>query len=61
MKDMQEHLERVRQNADDCQHISDKATDTAKRELFARLAAHHRILAAEVERALKQLSDQAKR
>jgi Mor family transcriptional regulator len=52
MKDMQIHLERLRQDAAECRRISEQATDAAKRELFAKLAEHHRVLAAEVERAI---------
>jgi hypothetical protein len=53
MRDMQIHLESLRRDADECQRISDAAAgDAAKRDLFARLAEHHRVLAAEVERAI---------
>jgi hypothetical protein len=34
--------------------IRDLATDPMKRELFAKLAEHYRVLAAEVERAIKE-------
>jgi hypothetical protein len=53
MKDMQAHLEKLRADAAECTLISDLATDVKKRELFARLADHLKILAAEVERAIK--------
>jgi hypothetical protein len=33
--------------------IRDLATDNRKKELFAKLAEHHRTLAAEIERAMK--------
>jgi hypothetical protein len=34
--------------------ISDAATDKEKRDLFARLAEHHRVLASELERAIAE-------
>jgi hypothetical protein len=52
MKDMQDHLATLRREAAKCHRISAAATDPAKRELFARLALHHEILAGEVERAI---------
>ena len=36
--------------------ISDLATLPVKRELFSKLAEHHRRLAREIERAMQQLS-----
>jgi hypothetical protein len=45
-------LEKLRADAAECQLISDLATHPLKRELFAKLAEHHRRLAAEVERAI---------
>lgn len=60
MQDMQKHLEVLLRNAEECQRVSDRAIDQQKRELFAKLAEHHRVLAAEVERAIKQLSGEAK-
>ncbi|MBR0939337.1 hypothetical protein [Bradyrhizobium jicamae] len=38
---------------EECELISKLATNTTKKALFAKLAAHHRTLAEEVERALK--------
>lgn len=52
MKDMLAHLDKLRADAAECQLISDLATDLKKRELFARLAAHLRVLAKEVEAAI---------
>jgi hypothetical protein len=52
MKDMQAQLEKLRTQAAECELVRDLATDTQKRELFARLAAHFEVLAAEVERAI---------
>jgi len=54
MKDMQAQLEKLRVEAANCQMISGLATDKEKRELFARLAEHYKVLAEEVERAIKQ-------
>jgi len=53
MKDMQTHLERLRVQVAECEMIRDLATDEKKRQLFAKLAEHFRILAAEIERAMK--------
>jgi hypothetical protein len=54
MKDMQAHLEKLRVQVAECELIRDLATDKAKRELFDKLAAHHRALASEVERAITE-------
>jgi hypothetical protein len=52
MKDMQKHLDSLRRDAAERQRISDGTTDKAKQDLFARLAEHHRVLAAEVKKAI---------
>ena len=52
MKDMQNQLEKLRTQAAECELIRDLATDKQKRELFARLADHFKVLAAEIERAM---------
>ncbi|MCC8964513.1 hypothetical protein H8A95_19875 [Bradyrhizobium sp. Pear76] len=52
MKDMQAHLEKLRVEAEECELISKLAKNRTKKELFAKLAAHHRMLADEVERTL---------
>ncbi len=52
MKDMQAHLEKLRTEASECQMISELATHQQKRDLFAKLAQHHRKLADEIERAI---------
>jgi len=54
MKDMEVHLEKLLNDAEECALISKLATDMAKRELFARLAEHLKMLAAEVERAIRE-------
>jgi hypothetical protein len=51
---MQAHLEKLRAETTNCEKIALLATDTAKRDLFTRLAQHYRILASEVERAIKK-------
>ncbi|WP_338695690.1 hypothetical protein V5279_05485 [Bradyrhizobium sp. 26S5] len=53
MEDMQAHLEKLRVEAEECELISKLATNATKKELFAKLAAHHRALADEVERTMK--------
>ena len=52
MKDMREHLEKLRSDAAECAIISGLAPDKQKRELFARLAGHLNLLADEVERVM---------
>ncbi len=49
MKDMHAHLEKLRTQAAECELICGLATDPQKRELFDRLARHHRELAKHVE------------
>ncbi|SED11061.1 hypothetical protein [Bradyrhizobium erythrophlei] len=55
MKDMAKYVDKLRTEAEECDLISKLATFTTKKELFAKLAAHHRVLADEVERAMKEL------
>ena len=50
---MQAHLEKLRAETTNCERIAKLATDTAKRDLFTRLAQHYRVLASEVEHAIK--------
>ena len=52
VKDMQEHLEKLQAQIVECEIIRDQASDPRKRELFARLAEHHRVLALEIKRAI---------
>jgi len=52
MKDMEQHLQKLRADAEECSMISKLATDRQKRELFARVAEHLSVLASEVERAI---------
>lgn len=52
MKDMQEHLEKLQVQIAECEIIRDLATDPEKRDLFGRLAEHHRALAEELQKAI---------
>jgi hypothetical protein len=49
MQDYLTHMEKLRKDAADCRLVSDLATDSAKRELFDRLAIHLSALADQVE------------
>ncbi|MBR1174358.1 hypothetical protein JQ617_10375 [Bradyrhizobium sp. KB893862 SZCCT0404] len=53
MMDMQDRLEKVRVQIAECEIIRDLATDPRKRELFGRLADHHKVLAGDLEKALQ--------
>jgi hypothetical protein len=57
MKNLREKLEKLRVEAANCAMISALTTDRNKRELFAKLADHHKVLAAEVEPAIKQQTE----
>jgi hypothetical protein len=52
MQDMQTHLEKLRLQLAECEMIRDLATDPAKRQLFATLAEHFKVLAAQIEHAI---------
>ena len=52
MKDLRAKLEKLQADAEDCLLISQLATDRAKRELFAHLAAQLQGLAEDVEIAI---------
>jgi hypothetical protein len=52
MQDMKAHLEKLRAQMAECEIVRDLATDPKKRELFGRLAEHHKVLAAEIEKAI---------
>ncbi|MGF6308843.1 hypothetical protein ABIB82_002480 [Bradyrhizobium sp. i1.8.4] len=53
MKDMQTRLEKLRIEAEECELISKLATNEIKKEMFAKLAAHHRALAEEAEQTIR--------
>jgi hypothetical protein len=52
MKDMQAHLEKLHTQIAECEMIRDLATNGKKRELFARLAEHFKVLAGEIEKTM---------
>ena len=53
-------MDRLLQDAAECQRISDLATDSSKRDLFAKLAEHHRVLAAVVKGAIEDSAQATK-
>ena len=59
MKDMRTQLEKLLTEASECALISNLATDSAKRELFAKLAEHYTVLASEVKAAIDKMADKA--
>jgi hypothetical protein len=59
MLDMKAHLEKLHVQIAECEIIRDLATDPNKRELFGRLAEHHKVLAAEIERAIAENANPA--
>jgi hypothetical protein len=54
MQDAQTQLEKLQIEAAECAMIAKLATDPVKRELFARLAEHYKVLAAEVQKAIQK-------
>jgi hypothetical protein len=52
VRDYQVYLEKLRVDAAECKLISGLATDSAKRDMFGRLAAHLTVLADQLERAM---------
>jgi hypothetical protein len=52
MQDYLAQAEKLRKDAAECAFIRDLATDSAKREMFDRLAAHLTVPADQVERAM---------
>lgn len=54
MKDMRTSLDKLCVDAAEAALIRDLATDIRKRELFARLADHLAVLAAEIERTMAE-------
>jgi len=49
MQDMKAHLEKLRAQLAECETIRDRAADPAKRDLFATLAEHLKLLATQIE------------
>jgi hypothetical protein len=52
MKDLQDRLEKLRIDAEDCLLISQLATDRAKRDTFSRLATQLRGMAVDLEKTI---------
>jgi predicted aldo/keto reductase-like oxidoreductase len=52
MQDLNQQLEKLRTDAEDCALISKLATDKDKRELFARLSSQLQKMADDVEKAI---------
>ena len=48
------HLETLRVQIAECEMIRDLAMDPVKRDLFAKLAEHYKVLVAEVQRAINE-------
>jgi hypothetical protein len=59
MKDIRQHLEKLRVQTAECEMIRDLATDFEKRNMFARLAEHFRTLAGELETELARRTPSA--
>jgi hypothetical protein len=49
MKDIREHVEKLRLQIAECEMVKNLATDPKKQELFGPLAEHFRVLAGELE------------
>lgn len=58
MRDLQEHLTKLRNDAADCADLARATTDRSKRELFVRLSRQLTTLANKVEMVLSE-GDQA--
>jgi hypothetical protein len=54
MQDMRAALEKLLTDAEECALVSKLATDKAKQELFARLAEHLKVLADQVQAAIRE-------
>lgn len=56
MKEMQAHLELLRAQIAECERIQATARSQTKRDVFARVLARYRAIAAELERAIARMS-----
>lgn len=54
MKDILTYWEQLKADAAECARIRDLATNESMRDLYARLAAHLGVLAAQLERAVAE-------
>jgi hypothetical protein len=52
MQDMRAQVEKLHVQIAECELIRDLATDPKKRELFARLAEHFKVLVADIEKVM---------
>jgi len=59
MKDVEAQLEHLRKQSSECELIRDLATDPKKKDLFAKLAEHFKVLAHAVENAKKDIAGPA--
>lgn len=57
MKDMQAHLKTLRAQIAECKRLERESKRSGKRDIFKRVAAHYKILADELERAIAQTGD----
>lgn len=57
MKDMQAHLETLQSNIAQCERLRAEARSKIKLDIFGRLAAHYRVLARELEKAIEAERD----
>ena len=54
MNDLLAHLETLRAQIAECERLQREAKSTIKRDIFAKLAAHYKALAGELERAVAE-------
>jgi hypothetical protein len=59
MKDLQAHLETLHAQISECERFQREVTSHVRRDLFGRLVARYKVLAAELERAIAE--DQAEK
>jgi len=57
MNDMQSHLKTLRAKIDECKRLERASKRPVRRDVFKRLAAHYKVLADELERAIAQTSN----
>ena len=59
MNDMQAHLETLRKNIAECERLQKRQKGKIKRDIFRSVAAHYRVLAGELEKAVTEASVRA--
>jgi hypothetical protein len=57
MRDMQAHLKTLRAQIVECERLERESKRSVKRDIFKRLAAHYRVLANELQRAIAQTDE----